>query len=217
MTSSSDNCPRCDRPLATDEQWREHASGCECATCCAACWARYETCCSGEPVDWRARALTAEGQVERLTKERYEALAGETSANEAVSELLDAVERLTRERDEARKALSEIREVMDCVVGTQSVNWSAHVYPIIASLSRAGYDGAGYEEARDMARTLIAERDEARAVARTLAESTSDDLCGVMCSWCSQELSGCTCATDEFEPLGRAMRVAYRYPTKEST
>lgn len=60
-----------------------------------------------------------------------------------------------------REALSKINAIRNSVVGTQTVNWSAHIYPLVAALNEAGFDGQGYGDARAEAKTLIEQRDEA--------------------------------------------------------
>lgn len=47
-----------------------------------------------------------------------------------------------------RKALEKIDEIRNSIVGKQTVNWSAHIYPLVAALEEAGFRGLGYEEAR---------------------------------------------------------------------
>ena len=62
-------------------------------------------------------------------------------------------------------ALVKISAIRDSIIGRQTVNWSMHVYPLVAALHEAGFPGAGYEEARKRA----VEEDAAfRAVLRAL-------------------------------------------------
>jgi hypothetical protein len=75
-----------------------------------------------------------------------------------------------RERDELRAVLSKINGIRDSIVGSQTVNWTEHVYPLARALDDAGMKGLPYPDARVMMRTLRgrtsvaeAERDEARA------------------------------------------------------
>lgn len=49
-------CPSCARPVA-DAEW-EHRCGCDCAACLGVCFRG--PWCTGNGVDWRARALAAE-------------------------------------------------------------------------------------------------------------------------------------------------------------
>lgn len=59
-------CDVCDHPLATNADLFGCEGGCRCERCTQLCWRDYNLACSFEPVDWRARALTAEAEVERL-------------------------------------------------------------------------------------------------------------------------------------------------------
>jgi hypothetical protein len=45
-------------------------------------------------------------------------------------------------------ALSAISAIRDSIVGMQSINWSLHVYPLVAALDAAGFEGNGYEVSR---------------------------------------------------------------------
>ena len=56
-------------------------------------------------------------------------------------ELLAANERLMA-------ALQKIDVIRNDIVGRQTVNWSAHIYPLVAALKAAGFPGVGYEQAR---------------------------------------------------------------------
>jgi hypothetical protein len=55
-------------------------------------------------------------------------------------------------RDEALKAINEIR---NSIIGLQSLNWSEHVYPLVAALDKAGYQGMDYPEARANYGTML--------------------------------------------------------------
>ena len=61
-------CEVCDRPKAAPELW-EHPAGCACDECSAVCWSHDADGCTGTPVDWRARALSAEASL-RATRIR---------------------------------------------------------------------------------------------------------------------------------------------------
>jgi hypothetical protein len=57
-----------------------------------------------------------------------------------------------RELEEAMKNIDDIR---NSIIGYQSFNWSAHAYPLVAALEKAGFKGLGYEEANRMAKTQL--------------------------------------------------------------
>lgn len=50
-------------------------------------------------------------------------------------------------------ALTKISAIRDDMVGRQAINWSAHIYPIVAALGEAGFAGLGFEESRKRAVT----------------------------------------------------------------
>jgi len=54
-----------------------------------------------------------------------------------------------------REALDKINDVRNSIIGTQSLNWSEHVYPLVAALEAAGFEGMGYPAARQYYGTLV--------------------------------------------------------------
>lgn len=66
-----------------------------------------------------------------------------------------ALQQVERERDQARAVLDAINGIRNSIIGTQSVNWSEHIYPLVAALDGAGLPGASYPEARENLGTLI--------------------------------------------------------------
>ncbi len=65
-----------------------------------------------------------------------------------ITQLLDEVER-------QRQALAKIDEIRNSIIGHQAVNWSAHIYPLVAALDEAGFGGKGYDAAHDEALTQL--------------------------------------------------------------
>jgi len=47
---------------------------------------------------------------------------------------------------QARGALTKIDAIRNSIVETQSINWSGHIYPLVAALREAGYEGTGSAE-----------------------------------------------------------------------
>lgn len=87
--------------------------------------------------------------------------------------LINALPGLIAELRSAREALTKISAIRDSIIGTQSVKWSEHIYPLVAALKAAGYEGAGHAIASANLGTLLqriavveAERDALREVAR---------------------------------------------------
>lgn len=69
---------------------------------------------------------------------------------------------LLGELDAARAALGKINEIRNSIVGMQTLNWSEHIYPLVAALNEAGVKGMPYPEGREhfgtmLERTLAAE------------------------------------------------------------
>lgn len=83
---------------------------------------------SDDPGDWY---VTCAG--EELTRR----------CGEFIPELLEALR-------EAQKALCRINAIRNDIVGRQSINWSAHIYPLVAALNEAGQVGLEYKPARDL-------------------------------------------------------------------
>jgi len=54
-----------------------------------------------------------------------------------------------------RAALQKISDIRDSIVGAQTVNWSEHVYPLVAALNSAGFAGADFADARSRIGTLV--------------------------------------------------------------
>jgi hypothetical protein len=54
-----------------------------------------------------------------------------------------------------RTALEKIDAIRNDIIGRQSVNWSRHIYPLVTALGEAGFEGAGYEIAREKAKQEI--------------------------------------------------------------
>jgi hypothetical protein len=57
--------------------------------------------------------------------------------------------------DKYRAALEKIDALRNDIIGRQTIGWSAHVYPLVAILHEAGFEGLDYEKARERAMTHI--------------------------------------------------------------
>jgi hypothetical protein len=53
------------------------------------------------------------------------------------------------------KALEQINQIRNSIIGTQTMNWSEHIYPLVAALQDAGFEGMHYPEAREYYGTLV--------------------------------------------------------------
>jgi hypothetical protein len=52
-------------------------------------------------------------------------------------------------------ALEKINQIRNSIIGTQTLNWSEHVYPLVAALADAGFEGMPYPEGRKYYGTLV--------------------------------------------------------------
>lgn len=85
---------------------------------------------------------------------------------------------VTRELDEARAEVERLRllgqkvnAVRNSIIGAQSLNWSEHVYPLVAALDAAGFRGQAYPEARKNVGTLIERATRAEAEVERLRKA----------------------------------------------
>ncbi len=67
----------------------------------------------------------------------------------------DVVADRSAEVEKYRKALDKINAIRNSIVGAQAVDWSEHIYPLVAALDEAGFKGQTYEEARSNVGMLI--------------------------------------------------------------
>lgn len=95
-------------------------------------------------------------------------------------ELVSALEELASVRAE----LSKINDIRNSIIGTQSINWSEHIYPLVAALEAAGFSGMEYDEARKNIGTLLernssleSELGQLREENAALAEHLTDNTC----------------------------------------
>ncbi len=79
----------------------------------------------------------------------------------AMLNLVDAYEAMEAEftayRAVSNKALRRINAIRNSIVGFQTVNWSAHVYPLVAALNEAHQMGLDADEAKALAHRLLDE------------------------------------------------------------
>ena len=78
-------------------------------------------------------------------------------------------------------ALERINDIRNSIIGCQTVNFSEHVYPLVAALGSAGYAGLEYAEARENVGTLIDRTNAAEAAleAIKLGQDASTGTCGI--------------------------------------
>lgn len=52
-------------------------------------------------------------------------------------------------------ALAKINDIRNSIIGCQKINWSEHIYPLVAALNEAGIEGQSYPEAREYVGTML--------------------------------------------------------------
>lgn len=63
--------------------------------------------------------------------------------------LREANQQMAQEVHELRETLGAINVIRNSIIGLQTLNWSEHVYPLVAALDAAGIEGMDYPEARE--------------------------------------------------------------------
>lgn len=110
--------------------------------------------------------LKMRGELDEARAELAAAIAG--NWREASTHLRERAEIAEKERDEAWASLTKINDVRNSIVGAQTMNWSEHVYPLVAALEAAGVAGMPYPEARENVGTLIERATSAEARVKEL-------------------------------------------------
>ena len=80
-----------------------------------------------------------------------------TAAIELLEVGTDISEKLEVAKDETARlhlALQKISDIRDSIIGHQNVNWSEHIYPLVAALKEAGFKGTSYQIAKENIGTL---------------------------------------------------------------
>jgi hypothetical protein len=88
-----------------------------------------------------------------------------------IAELLADRTRLERELASAKAALSKIDAIRNSIVGRQNIDWSMHIYPLVAALDEAGFSGEGYAVARQKAEAEVQARSERERRLRRVADA----------------------------------------------
>jgi hypothetical protein len=75
-------------------------------------------------------------------------------------------------QDEKNKtALLKINDIRNSIIGFQKINWSEHIYPLVAALDEAGIEGMGYPKAREYYGSLMERCNKAEAAEKGLREA----------------------------------------------
>ena len=157
------------------------------------------------------------GRVLLRMNEHFPAYAHDAAAIVALRNAAPAIAALADECERLRAAMRTISGIRDSIIGAQALNWSEHVYPLVAALDGAGFTGAGYETARANVGTLlqrIATLEAELAQARAAAPITDDlhpDGCHTAAASAFRDCSGdghheCRTCT-RFDEAERAKRI----------
>lgn len=65
------------------------------------------------------------------------------------------VDCLRAEVSRLRDAIGKVNGIRNSIIGLQTINWSEHVYPLVAALKEAGMEGMDYPEAQKMYGSML--------------------------------------------------------------
>lgn len=97
-----------------------------------------------------------------------EQLRDDTYYGQAVEdEAADEIERL-------REFGEKVNAIRNSIIGTQTIDWSEHIYPLVAALNEAGFDGQEYPEAKANIGTLLERNEQLRTVGNQLRDAIAN-------------------------------------------
>ncbi|MBR8315039.1 Lar family restriction alleviation protein [Burkholderia dolosa] len=85
-------------------------------------------------------------------------VANERTRDEAQQHAIAQWSRRSEVTDELailRNTLTSINGIRNSIIGLHTLNWSEHVYPLVAALDAAGFEGMEYPEARAFYGTML--------------------------------------------------------------
>jgi ribosomal protein L37E len=82
-------------------------------------------------------------------------------SSEDYIEMKSRAEKAERERDALKGMGEKVNAIRNSIIGLQSMNWSEHIYPLVATLNESGFKGLDYPEAKANMGTLLEQRDKA--------------------------------------------------------
>jgi hypothetical protein len=93
---------------------------------------------------------------DEITKE-FEAWCGDAYEHGgwSLQAYLAAAEPREKRIAELEATLTAINAIRNSIIGAQTMNWSEHIYPLVAALDRAGVEGLPYPDARKNVGTLL--------------------------------------------------------------
>lgn len=93
----------------------------------------------------------------------------------SVWDLAMAFEECAAEGNKFHRALDKINEIRNSIIGAQTINWSEHIYPLVAALEEAGIEGMNYPEARKNFGTMLERTNKAEAEVKRLRALLEDE------------------------------------------
>ena len=99
---------------------------------------------------------------------------GSRSEDVLCAKVPQLVAALRAEVERLRTTLDVVNEIRNSIIGTQTINWSEHVYPLVAALNAAGIIGLDYPEGKVRYGTMLERTLAAEADVQTLAEALED-------------------------------------------
>lgn len=105
------------------------------------------------------------------------------------------------------KALADINQIRNSIVGSQTFNWSEHAYPLVAALDAVGIAGMPYPEAKQYVGTLIERATAAQAKALVEIERLRGAMALCNATRTAEVMRECNRATATEAKLARCERV----------
>ena len=99
-----------------------------------------------------------------------------------IAEMRNALPGLLDSLEKATTALQAIDAIRNDIIARQGIGWSRHVYPLVAALGDAGYEGEGYEKGRP--RIEADDATIARLTARVAELEACSECAGKGCHAC---------------------------------
>lgn len=72
------------------------------------------------------------------------------------------------------EALAKINDIRNSIVAFQTVNWSEHIYPLVAALNKAGFKGMPFAEAWENFGTLLERANKAESQLAAVAKERDE-------------------------------------------
>lgn len=97
-------------------------------------------------------------------------IAADIGCDPSKEAILSAIATMQEAHLKNHGALLKINDIRNSIIGAQTINWSEHIYPLVAALEQAGIEGMPYPEARKNVGTLLERNTALEAALRPFAE-----------------------------------------------